>query len=199
MACRPVSFSQDSTPTVYTKNASGECTVSSQCTLWECGDEGTAYGYRRYVGVPRNPGTAQVQCYVNDCTCGGTSPCRAGDVLPPYPYWPPYRGYYPPYPSYGDPDGFGCPIEDRQVCLRQAGPSYFCTPAYPGNQRPGDPPGCYVGASDPCNLRSSGVNFSPTSPGCLVSCCPGSRDLPWSAQSYFFPNLPPVRPWWMNG
>lgn len=202
VTCKSVQHSQDSFPTVYTRDASGACTVSSQCRLYKCGDESSPYGYQQYVGVPactvdrngsgcQSPADQMVQCFVNDCTCGGTSPCTS---LQPYPY--PFVYPYPLVPP-------GCPTSHRQLCMRENLPTPFCTPVRPGVQGLYDPPGCYVG-NDPCNLLSSGANLAPTSPQCLSTCCPGSADaiLPAPAllpYTYFDPRYPVIRPWWLYG
>lgn len=205
--CTPVTFSQDTYPTVYTKDASGACTVSSNCKLYQCGDDSSPYGYRQYVGVPtcstdptspecRTAGNRLVHCYVNDCTCGGTSPCGNAFVSPnwasPFDIWSPYTPYtpYSPY-TFG---GNSCPLSDRQICQRQGAPSSFCTPAYPGIQSPGQPYGCYVG-SDPCNILTSGTNLVPSSSNCLATCCPGT--ITSNSSPYFYPSIP-IKPWWLS-
>ena len=211
-SCKSVPFSQDSFPTVYTRDATGACTVSSQCKLYKCGDDSSPYGYQQYAGIktcsvdPNSPGCGSiadhmVQCFVNDCTCGGTSPCT--NVLSnPYVSYPSSPFTYPIGPLPWIPPALPaqCPTSHRQVCTKQDFPTPFCAPVRPGYQTAFDPPGlCYVG-DDPCNLLLSGTDLTPTSPQCLAACCRGSTTvaspLPYL---YFDPRYPVIQPWWLNG
>jgi len=178
--CTPVTFSPQSCPRVYARDATGNYTVSSKCRLFRC-DNGDPNDQSRYFAVPSclmdsslpgctAPGSSMVQCFVDDCR---------------------YRNvpqFILPTPASVMP----CDLNDFQLCQHQSAPSFACMQVIPGYQRPGDPPGCYAG-SDPCGIVMSGTNLVPAKPGCVVSCCDGNMTNP-----YFQPYYPPILPWWMR-